>query len=163
MRERRPSVVCGGVSSFPTRNCRAPQGHRDSKFCRGHPPPVSRGPAGHQGNCRSEEDERRHRRGHARRSQQERRSCGQETWNELRSHLVALPFSNRQTVCPLLRLVEQNSEKKIFVHCRLGDDRTGMAVAAYRMAEEGWSADEAMNEMRLLGFTRAHHAICPTL
>jgi len=73
------------------------------------------------------------------------------------------PFPTDKPFARFLKLVEQNSGKKIFVHCRLGDDRTGMAVAAYRMAEEGWSADEAMNEMRLLGFTRAHHAICPTL
>ncbi len=38
-----------------------------------------------------------------------------------------------------------------------------MAVAAYRMADEGWSADEAMNEMRAFGFTPAHHEICPGL
>ncbi len=49
------------------------------------------------------------------------------------------------------------------MHCRLGDDRSGMAVAAYRMAEEGWSADEAMKEMRAFGFTGIHHAICPGL
>jgi hypothetical protein len=38
-----------------------------------------------------------------------------------------------------------------------------MAVAAYRMAEEGWSAAEAMNEMRAFGFAGVHHVICPTL
>jgi len=49
------------------------------------------------------------------------------------------------------------------VHCRLGDDRTGMMIAAYRMAVEGWSADDAMLEMQHFGFTRAHHFICPRL
>jgi hypothetical protein len=38
-----------------------------------------------------------------------------------------------------------------------------MAVAAYRMADEGWSADEAMNKMRAFGFTLAQHEICPRL
>jgi protein-tyrosine phosphatase len=60
-------------------------------------------------------------------------------------------------------VVHENKGKKIFVHCRLGDDRTGMMVAAYRMAEEGWTADEAMNEMRSFGFTKSHHLICPGL
>jgi protein tyrosine/serine phosphatase len=45
----------------------------------------------------------------------------------------------------------------------LGDDRTGMMIAAYRMAAQGWSADRAMREMELFGFTRVHHFICPSL
>jgi hypothetical protein len=35
-------------------------------------------------------------------------------------------------------LIQENPQEKIFVHRRLGDDRTGMAMAAYRMAIEGW-------------------------
>jgi tyrosine-protein phosphatase SIW14 len=73
------------------------------------------------------------------------------------------PWPHDEVFAKFLKLVHENKEKKLFVHCRLGDDRTGMMVAAYRMAEEGWSADEAMNEMRTFGFTRAHHFICPGL
>ncbi len=62
-----------------------------------------------------------------------------------------------------LDVVHENKGKKIFVHCRLGDDRTGMMVAAYRMAEEGWTANEAMTEMKSFGFTRSHHLLCPSL
>lgn len=70
------------------------------------------------------------------------------------------PFPTDEPWARFLRVIRENPDKKIFVHCRLGDDRTGMAVAAYRMSEEGWSADEAMNEMRTFGFTGVHHAIC---
>ena len=73
------------------------------------------------------------------------------------------PFPSDEPFIKFLKLVEQNPDKKIFVHCRLGDDRTGMAIASYRIAEEGWSADEAMKEMELFGFNGIHHAICPTL
>lgn len=73
------------------------------------------------------------------------------------------PFPSDKPFARFLKLIQENTEKKVFMHCRLGDDRTGMAVAAYRMAEEGWSADEAMSEMRAFGFTRAHHVICPEL
>jgi tyrosine-protein phosphatase SIW14 len=73
------------------------------------------------------------------------------------------PFPADPVFARFLKLIEDNPGKKIFVHCRLGDDRTGMAIAAYRMAEEGWSADEALEEMKRFGFTAAHHAICPTL
>jgi protein tyrosine/serine phosphatase len=73
------------------------------------------------------------------------------------------PLPTDKPFASFLEVIEQNPGKKVFVHCRLGDDRTGMAVASYRMAEEGWSADEAMNEMRDFGFNSAHHMICPGL
>src|SRR5579864_416579 len=52
------------------------------------------------------------------------------------------PFPDDAPFVRFLNLIEHNHGKKIFVHCRLGDDRTGMAIASYRMAEEAWSADE---------------------
>jgi tyrosine-protein phosphatase SIW14 len=71
------------------------------------------------------------------------------------------PFPKDETFAKFLKVIQENPGKKVFVHCRLGDDRTGMAVAAYRMANEGWSADEAMKEMKEFGFTTFHHSICP--
>jgi protein-tyrosine phosphatase len=73
------------------------------------------------------------------------------------------PWPKDEVFVKFLKLLHENKGKKVFVHCRLGDDRTGMMVAAYRIAEEGWTADEAMNEMRSFGFSRAHHFICPSL
>ena len=73
------------------------------------------------------------------------------------------PFPSDATFARFLKLIEDNPDKKIFVHCRLGDDRTGMAVAAYRMGEQGWSADQALDEMEKFGFDWKHHVICPTL
>jgi protein tyrosine phosphatase (PTP) superfamily phosphohydrolase (DUF442 family) len=73
------------------------------------------------------------------------------------------PFPSDKPFATFLQLVKENRDKKIFVHCRLGDDRTGMAIAAYRMADQGWSADEAMSEMKEFGFTGVHHLICPML
>lgn len=73
------------------------------------------------------------------------------------------PFPTDETFVKFLRVIEDNPGKKIFVHCRLGDDRTGMAIASYRIAEEGWSAEEAMKEMELFGFGGVHRIICPAL
>ena len=73
------------------------------------------------------------------------------------------PWPHDEVFAKFLKVVQENKGKKIFVHCRLGDDRTGMMVAAYRMADEGWTADEAMTEMKSFGFTRSHHVICPSL
>jgi tyrosine-protein phosphatase SIW14 len=73
------------------------------------------------------------------------------------------PWPHDEVFATFLKLLHENKGKKVFVHCRLGDDRTGMMVAAYRMAEEGWTADEAMNEMKSFGFSRGHHLLCPGL
>ena len=59
-----------------------------------------------------------------------------------------------------LTLLRENPNKKVFVHCRYGDDRTGMMIAAYRMAVEAWPPDEAAEEMRKFGF---HRLLCPSL
>src|ERR1700680_1089563 len=73
------------------------------------------------------------------------------------------PFPRDEVFARFLKLLRDNPGKKVFVHCRLGDDRDGMMIASYRMAVEAWSAEEAMKEMQTFGFTRAHHFICPGL
>lgn len=40
----------------------------------------------------------------------------------------------------------------VYIHCALGQDRTGIVVAAYRMDIDGWSLDEAEKEMQAFGF-----------
>jgi tyrosine-protein phosphatase SIW14 len=60
-----------------------------------------------------------------------------------------------------LELIRDNPDKKIFVHCRFGDDRTGMMIAAYRMGLQGWTAEQAMKEMQFFGYTAVHHLMCP--
>ena len=81
---------------------------------------------------------------------------------------VALPwrcsFPKDKTFAQFLTLLRKNPGRKIFVHCRLGDDRTGMMIASYRMAQEGWSAERAEKEMEKFGFSFAHRRlICPGL
>lgn len=86
---------------------------------------------------------------------------------QLGMQYVAIPwhcmFPSDEIFIRFLKLLQENPNKKVFVHCRLGDDRTGMMVAAYRMAAQGWTADEAMQEMQQFGFSTIHHFICPGL
>src|SRR5213078_1495633 len=35
----------------------------------------------------------------------------------------------------------------IFVHCKLGCDRTGLEVATYRMVEQRWTRSDALKEL----------------
>ena len=43
--------------------------------------------------------------------------------------------------------VVDNQPKPVYVHCRSGQNRTGVMVAAYRVIVEGASADSAIEEM----------------
>jgi len=73
-------------------------------------------------------------------------------------------FPKDKTFAAFLTLIVDNPGTKIFVHCRVGDDRTGMMIAAYRMAEQGWSAAKAEKEMERFGFNFVHRRlICPRL
>lgn len=73
------------------------------------------------------------------------------------------PFPKDKVFDRFVELIRENPGQKIFVHCRLGDDRTGMMIAAYRMAEDGWTAKQAMQEMHEFGYTPIHHFMCPGL
>jgi protein tyrosine/serine phosphatase len=77
-------------------------------------------------------------------------------------HFVNIPVSgwappSNEQVAQFLALFRNNPQEKVFVHCRFGDDRTGVFVATYRMAFENWPAEQAMNEMYFFGFNGFWH------
>jgi protein tyrosine/serine phosphatase len=51
----------------------------------------------------------------------------------------------------------RNANEKVFIHCRFGEDRTGVFIASYRIAFDHWSSDQALNEMLAFGFNRLWH------
>ena len=57
----------------------------------------------------------------------------------------------RAKVGRVLGIIEAPESGRVFVHCRDGVDRTGTIVACYRIAQEGWAADEAVAEARRMG------------
>lgn len=46
-----------------------------------------------------------------------------------------------------LRLVNDPENWPVFVHCKGGRHRTGALTAVYRMTHDGWTADQAFEEM----------------
>jgi len=63
-------------------------------------------------------------------------------------------------IAKFLELIRDNPGKKIFLHCHIGDDRAGMEIAAFRMANQGWTAEEARKEMVFFGQNKFHRLIC---
>jgi len=64
-------------------------------------------------------------------------------------------------VVRFLQIVSDPNRTPVFVHCQHGADRTGTMCAAYRIAVQGWSKEEAIDEMTKGGF--GHHPIWKNL
>jgi protein tyrosine/serine phosphatase len=64
--------------------------------------------------------------------------------------------SNEQ-VAQFFSIFRGNTNERVFVHCRFGEDRTGLFIASYRVAFDHWSPDQALNEMLAFGFNRMWH------
>jgi hypothetical protein len=55
-------------------------------------------------------------------------------------------------VAAFLSVVSEPDRTPVFVHCKFGADRTGAMVGAYRIVIQGWSREQAVEELRSGGF-----------
>ena len=89
------------------------------------------------------------------------------SWEEKRAKTLGIRFvhipvsgwsppTNEQVV-QFLSIFRDHPQEKVFVHCRFGDDRTGVFVALYRIAFEKVPAEQAMKEMYYFGFNGFWH------
>jgi tyrosine-protein phosphatase SIW14 len=63
-------------------------------------------------------------------------------------------------VAQFLKLFHEAPGQRVFVHCQYGEDRTGVMVATYRIAQQNWTVDQAVNEMYAFGF---HYYLYPAM
>jgi tyrosine-protein phosphatase SIW14 len=68
-----------------------------------------------------------------------------------------MPPNNRLDVLPpavdeYLKVLDDESNYPILLHCKAGLHRTGRLTAIYRMEFQGWSAGEALRELRANGY-----------
>jgi protein tyrosine/serine phosphatase len=47
-----------------------------------------------------------------------------------------------------------NGDERVLVHCKAGRDRTGYAIALYRIRQQQWSVQRAIQEMESYGHSR---------
>lgn len=58
-----------------------------------------------------------------------------------------------------LALIKTSELRPLIVHCKRGSERTGVAIATWRVSEFGWTAEQAYKEMKryhFRSFTRGH-------
>jgi protein tyrosine/serine phosphatase len=53
-----------------------------------------------------------------------------------------------EQIAEFLTIVNDPANQPVCVHCAGGRHRTGIMTAVYRMEEDGWTADQAFNEMK---------------
>lgn len=73
----------------------------------------------------------------------------------MRSVEISIKMSvdvTREKIDRIVAIMADPANQPVFVHCKLGKDRTGIVVAAYRMKVEGWPLNLAESEMESFGF-----------
>lgn len=60
--------------------------------------------------------------------------------------------ADEDALLAFLRIATDPTKQPVLVHCQHGADRTGTAIALYRMVIEGWSRQDAIREMTEGGF-----------
>jgi protein tyrosine/serine phosphatase len=80
-------------------------------------------------------------------------------------HFLNIPVSGWSApsdaqVVQFLKLFHDPAGQRVFVHCYYGDDRTGTMVATYRIAQQHWTAEQAVQEMYSFGF---HYYLYPNM
>lgn len=59
----------------------------------------------------------------------------------------------------ILGLIDQADNWPVFVHCKAGQDRTGLVVACQRITRAGWTAERAIREAMDLGMMKIEFAM----
>jgi protein tyrosine phosphatase (PTP) superfamily phosphohydrolase (DUF442 family) len=77
--------------------------------------------------------------------------------NELGLNYFNLPLlpgraATREQTEYFLRLVNDPANAPVYVHCKGGRHRTGAMTAAYRITHDGWTAEQAFEEMKKYDF-----------
>ncbi len=77
---------------------------------------------------------------------------------------INIPFAplsapTDEQIARVLSLLTQNPTNLMFLHCRRGKDRTGTAIACYRIQHDGWDHRRALAEARQYGMSFAERGM----
>lgn len=69
---------------------------------------------------------------------------------------INIPLSNwfrpgDKKIDAVLKQIALAGNQPTFVHCKRGSDRTGTVIAAFRISNDGWTADQATAEAKKFG------------
>jgi protein tyrosine/serine phosphatase len=68
-------------------------------------------------------------------------------------NIYMIPFTpQEEDIVTFLKVISDKKSAPFLIHCQHGADRTGLISAVYRIVFEGWTKDEAINEMTNGGY-----------
>ena len=77
------------------------------------------------------------------------RALGMQYFNiQMKADRAATPEQTEY----FFKLVNDSANWPVYVHCKGGRHRTGALTAAYRITHDGWTADQAYDEMKKYDF-----------
>ncbi len=70
---------------------------------------------------------------------------------------ISIPWSgwddpNNETIREIHKIMESPDNQPILVHCKHGQERTGVVMATWRISRQNWNVDQAYGEMKACGF-----------
>ncbi len=68
--------------------------------------------------------------------------------------MTYLWWPDKEKVDEFFQIIENESHRPIYLHCKHGCDRTGMMVAFWRIAKDKWTFSSAYEEMKAAGYHR---------
>lgn len=86
------------------------------------------------------------------RSLQEGKSLGMEVY-QIPLSPILLSNKDYKKMKDIINLLK-NTKHKIYIHCLRGKERTGLMVALHRIMNEGWTLEDAKEEMLEYGFSK---------
>jgi protein tyrosine/serine phosphatase len=76
----------------------------------------------------------------------------------MKADLTSSP-PDEEAVKKFFDVVLDPARQPVYIHCAFGKDRTGTMAAVYRLEVDGWSADEALQEMEAFGYHNMYRAL----
>lgn len=86
------------------------------------------------------------------------RAKKEESWaKSFGLKFINLPLSNLlgpkdANIDRILEQMTHSENQPVFIHCKRGSDRTGTAIAIYRISRESWTGEAASAEAKKFGF-----------
>ncbi len=70
---------------------------------------------------------------------------------------ISIPWSasdypQDEAIKKIHALMEAPENKPVLVHCKHGQERTGVVIATWRISHQGWGVEKAYQEMKFCGF-----------
>jgi tyrosine-protein phosphatase SIW14 len=79
------------------------------------------------------------------------------SWSSIFSYIQP-PITDKR-MDKILDLLADPAQQPVFVHCELGEDRTGLVIGLYRVTIQHWSPEDAWNEMLKFGYHPHFYAL----